>query len=142
MSRSSFNPGSLERRGTLGCRWLPVCFGHCQARATSEKGASPLQHHTGEHQHLWLPLHLSLGSLPSAELAPVATGCHKGPQHGQRGWICYPGAPVAKSAAELTSLQLITCTSVSRVPLEQGMPLTKFQLQPPALLQAHPQVRD
>lgn len=75
-------------------------------------------------------------SLPSVELSPVAKGCHKGPQHGQRGLDSLPVTPVPKSRAELTSLQLRTCTSVSGVLLEQGMKLTKFQLQ------AHPQVGD
>lgn len=50
-----------------------------------------------------------------------------------------PRAPGAKSQAELISLQLVTCTSVSPVLLEEGMSLSKLQLQPPALLQAHPQ---
>lgn len=48
---------------------------------------------------------------------------------------------MAKSQAELASLPLITCINVSPVLLELGMPLSTFQLQPLALLQAHAQVR-
>lgn len=132
LSKSSFNPGSLERRWELCWQQLPVC----QGRATPERDPSPLQpalgstctsgcHSTVEEIMLW-DAPSPPGSLPSVELSPIAMSCHKGPQ---RGLDSLPWDPVPKSGAELTSLQLRTCTSVSGVPLEQGMKLTEFQLQ-------------
>lgn len=106
--------------------------------------------HPGVHLHLWL-------SPPSTKrcwfgihsLSPMQPPLCRADSHGQglpqrapaHGLDSLPWAPVAKSRAELISLQLIACTSVSGVLLQRGMPLTKFQLQSLALLQAHPQVR-